>query len=78
MALGKKIPNGVDECVWASCSLTRQPRELKKLRKLKHTHAAQLQIPSGAGLHKGANAHVDFWRFAGFDIVSSIIQVLEL
>lgn len=78
-ALGKIPPKALnDECRWASCSLTTDPKALKKLSKLKHRFAVKLRIPAGSGMSKRNNIHIDFWRSSIFDPIKSVESVEEV
>lgn len=78
-ALGKVPPRSLsDLCRWASCSLTTDPRTLKKLSKLRHRFAVRLNIPSGSGLSKKYAVHVDFWRSINFDPTTAIDGLEEV
>lgn len=78
-ALGKTPPKSLgDPCRWASCSLTTDPAKLKKLSKLKHRFAVRLKIPSGSGLSKSRQIHIDFWRASGFDPLAAIEDIEDL
>lgn len=75
-ALGKPVPRSLnDPCRWASCSLTTEPAMLKKLRSMRHPYAFKMSLPSSGGRSHADGIHVDFWRYAGFDVVSSVIDV---
>lgn len=78
-ALGKTPPRfNVDECRWASCSLTTDPIILKKLSKLRHRFALKMNIPVGAGVSKKDGIHIDFWRSSAFDPISAVIGTEEV
>ena len=81
IALGKEPYPTVCPCIQSACSLVYDPKKYKLLPRLKdHKWAAKLSIPKGAGLSlttKNKN-HVSFWRSQGFDIVSSVLEVVEI
>jgi hypothetical protein len=78
-ALGKGIPKSLANlCAWSSCSLTTEPATLKKLKKLRHKFAVKLDIPAGAGRTLKKGIHIDFWRYANFDVLSAVVAVEPL
>jgi hypothetical protein len=57
------------------------PVKARKLPRLRDTHhwAAKLKIPNGAGRSKKTSGnHVDFWKFAEFDMTNSIDEIVEI
>jgi len=65
-AQGRKRPNGVDECRWASCSFfTSKEAAMRRLPKprARFNFIACLSIPNGAGKSKKSKKHVDFWFY---------------
>jgi hypothetical protein len=78
--LGKKAPESVDPCAWASCSMcTRIDRMrnfagLPKVRGKGPTFVAKLSIPAGSGMSLKKGYHIDFWMFDTFDPVAATIE----
>lgn len=76
-ALGEDKPTEyeVSDCDFASCSLRTSRAALLKLRGLRrrNPYIAELSIPAGNGRHKSGGTHVNFWKFAGYQIVSAIV-----
>lgn len=64
----------VTDCQWASCSLFTTPDAALAIKGLRRRHPwiTELSIPAAAGKHKLRGEHVDFWRYADFDVLSAI------
>ncbi|WP_331297445.1 hypothetical protein [Methylobacterium oryzae] len=81
---GKMPPNkSVDLCRWASCSFFTSKARLQDLVALpkmraKYSWAAEVSVPTGAGVSKSHNAHVDLWMWASFDPVSAVVAVAQV
>lgn len=74
--LGRAKPNEhrASDCEWASCSMfttSEAALAIKGLRR-RHPWVTELSIPENAGKHRLRGEHVDFWRFADFDIVGAV------
>lgn len=80
-ALEKKRPPDIDLCSWSSCSLFVSSDKLKsqfslpKLRKRGFTHVVRVTLTHVSGKVKVKNQHIDWWRYANFDVVNA--SVLE-
>lgn len=77
-AEGKICPPGQDACGWASCSMFKVvPKDLMKLTRIraKYKFIAEVKIDVGSGVSVGANDHVDFWKYAGFDPSVAVVKV---
>jgi hypothetical protein len=77
-ALGDERPEtmNVTDCEWASCSLRTSLDALLKMKGLRrrNPYIATLSIPANSGRHTTGGTHVNFWRFAGFSIVSAVVS----
>lgn len=72
-------PAGVSLCRWWSLSLTRNLEKSKKLPNFRNaTHAAELRIPAGSGVHKSKKHHVDYWRLESVDLATLVVNVRPL
>lgn len=80
-AKGRPLPStGVSPCAWASCSLFKESGALTRLSRLKKKfpYLASLTIPAESGRHTSNGVHVDFWRYATFNISSAVTSVTEV
>jgi hypothetical protein len=81
-ARNKIRPEAVDPCRWASCSifLSRDSaieiaRKLPKPRyKSPFLAAFPISMGDGVSLLKSKSPHVDFWMYADFDPIASIVE----
>jgi hypothetical protein len=75
-AAGRVKPRTCDACSWASCSLFHTEaaaREALKLPTLRGRRPIMVDIPERSGRWvKSKSQHVDFWRYANFDILASV------
>lgn len=83
--LGRGLPNGVDLCRFASCSLfscetaARAVASIPKLRsKVTHIAAVKVDAADGVFLHNTKTKHVDLWPFSTFDVVKAVVGVKPL
>lgn len=62
------------DCQWASCSMFVTEEAALAIKGLarRNPWVIELSIPADAGKHKFRGEHVDFWRFADFDVVSAV------
>ena len=78
-ALGEERPESLpaSDCDWASCSLRTSLDALLKMKGLRrrNPYVATLSIPADSGRHTTGGTHVNFWRFAGFDIASAVVKI---
>lgn len=78
-ALKKKCPPDLDACLWSSCSLFTSSDKLKsqiglpKLRKMGFTHIVRVSLTSASGKVKIKNQHIDWWRYASFDVTTAVM-----
>jgi hypothetical protein len=82
-ALEKENKGNADACLWASCSLVRDPRKhIATWPRLRASckFALKLTIPVGSGksLSKKLSNHIHFWAYAGFDTSSKVTGVVPL
>lgn len=74
--IGRKKPDQhkASDCEWASCSMFATAEAALAIKGLKRRHPwiTQLSIPENAGKHKLRGEHVDFWRFADFDVLDAV------
>lgn len=62
------------DCQWASCSFFTSSEAALAIKGLRRRHpwVTELSIPAEAGKHKLRGEHIDFWRFADFDVVAAV------
>lgn len=78
--LGEACPDGICECVWASCSLFAKARTLRKYTRLRKEfpYLAELTLPDGVGKAIQGNSkrgHVDFWRYSETSLQNYVVNV---
>lgn len=79
-ALGESCPPDISECDWASCSLYRKAKSLRKYTRLREErpYLVKLSIPNGAGKFKlgsSKRGHVDFWRYSGTCLTNFVVEI---
>lgn len=76
---GIPVANGVDPCVWASCSIFTKIKPLLSIKRLKaeNPFLAKLAIPKGTGRHvsNSSRGHIDFWSYADNCLSKCVISV---
>jgi len=81
LALAETPPPGYKgtACEWASCSLNRSVDALLKIRGLvmRNPFVARLEIPAAKGKHDAGKAHINFWKYKGFDLSSAVVETWE-
>jgi hypothetical protein len=74
-AMGKRRPENVTECRWASCSVFHGDTTIERLRKLIKSssrlralrYVVEFGIDPDAGMVHRNGIHIDFWPYADFD-----------
>ena len=75
---GNKLPEGMDPCRFASCSLytAHSPAaKMLKFPKFQGGAVAKLTIPGAAGRAKKKKQHVDFWAYSEFKFLDFVLEV---
>lgn len=80
--LGKRKPESVSFCVWASCSLSsiQSATNLPKLPKLRgKDYYTKIILKKESGMLKVSDSgHIDFWMYATFDPVGASTGVWRI
>ncbi len=81
---GKTRPQDVDECRWHSCSLFKDKSQLLNatgLPKIRGKWAGIVKVTlvagSGRVVSNARTGHIDWWRYAGYDVASASTVALE-
>ena len=75
---GEPNLTGANDCSWASCSLFKDVKPLRKLTRLRleYPFIAKLSIVEGTGRHiANDRGHIDFWRYTGKCLSACVIAV---
>lgn len=79
---GRDCPPATDVCRWGSLSLFTTVDAVQKLKRFPNfksaTHAAELVIPTGNGVHKMRREHVDFWAHVTVNMDTFVTRLVTV